>query len=225
MLLLKPGVTNSKALLGDYEVWFRHACAGLAELRPVELHAGERPPGWRDFDAVVMSGSPLSVTEPAEWMARAADTMLEAAERLPVLGVCFGHQLLAWRLGARVLKNPRGRELGTQAVRLTAAGRADPLFRGLPEVVEVQETHEDVVDAAPPGATLLAENEACAVQAFGWGPRLRGVQFHPEMNAASIRYAIRAEQRLEAAARAALHAGAKDTPWGAALLQNFVLAV
>ena len=224
MLLLKPGVTSSKALLGDYEVWFRHACAGLAELTPVELHAGERPPSWRGFDAVLMTGSPLSVVEPVAWMERAADAMLEAAERVPVLGVCFGHQLLAWRLGARVVKNPRGRELGTQPVRLTAAGRADPLFRGLPALVEVQETHEDVVEAPPPGATLLAENDFCAVQAFAWGPRIRGVQFHPEMNAASIRYAIRAEQRLEAGAREALDAGARDTPWGALLLQNFVQA-
>lgn len=222
VLLLKPGVTSSKALLGDYEVWFRHACAGLAELHPVELHAGERPPSWRDFDAVLMSGSPLSVTAPVEWMARAADSMLEAAQRVPVLGVCFGHQLLAWRLGAQVVPNPLGRELGTQPVRLTPAGRADPLFHGLPETVEVQETHEDAVEAPPPGAQVLAENDACPVQAFAWGPRLHGVQFHPEMNAASIRHAIRAEQRLAPPARAALVAGAKDTPWGAALLQNFV---
>jgi len=215
VLLLKPGVTSSKALLGDYELWFRHATGGLAHFTPVELHAGEVPPGLTGFDAVVMTGSPLSVTQPTPWMERAADLMLEGAERgLPVLGVCFGHQLLAWRLGATVSKNPLGRELGTVEVRLTPQGAADPLFHGLPARAAVQATHEDLT-ALPEGATLLATNDFCAVQAFAHGPRLRGVQFHPEMDAASIRYAIRA-------AGAPGDEAAQDTPWGALLLTNFV---
>jgi GMP synthase (glutamine-hydrolysing) len=170
-----------------------------------------------------MTGSPLSVTEPTEWMQRAAETMLEAGERgLPVLGVCFGHQLLASRLGAAVSRNPNGRELGTVEVQLTPEGRAHPLFHGCPERLEVQATHEDQA-ALPPGATLLATNTFCAMQAFAWGPRVLGVQFHPEMNAASIRFAIRApEAKLSDAERAAKDEAAHDTPWGALMLQNFV---
>lgn len=104
VLLLKPGVTSSRALLGDYEHWFSRACGGdeAVSLTPVELHAGEVPPSSTGFDGVIMTGSPLSVTTPVEWMERAADYLLESAEKKPVLGVCFGHQLLAWRHGARV---------------------------------------------------------------------------------------------------------------------------
>jgi GMP synthase (glutamine-hydrolysing) len=223
VLLLKPGVTSSKALLGDYEAWFGAALEGLARLEPVELHAGERVPSLPGVDALIMTGSPLSVTDPTPWMREAADVMVEAADGgLPVLGVCFGHQLLAWRLGSAVRRNPRGLELGTVEVLLTAEGQGDPLFEGLPASTRVQATHFDEVVELPPGAALLATNEACPLQAFGVGPTLRAVQFHPEMNAASIRYCIQNEPSLDPGTREQRTQAAADTPWGAKLLQNFV---
>jgi GMP synthase (glutamine-hydrolysing) len=139
-----------------------------------------------------------------------------------VLGVCFGHQLLAWRLGATVQRNPRGLELGTVTVRLTDEGQTDPLFEGVPKEARVQATHFDEVVSVPPGGALLATNEASPVQAFGVGTTLRGVQFHPEMNAASIRFCIQNEPSLEATMRARLDADATDTPWGVRLLRNFM---
>lgn len=218
VLLLKPGVTSSRATLGDYEVWFSRAAG--ASMHPVELHAGEVPPPREGFDAIVISGSPLSVTAPEEWMVRAADYALEAAEQgTPVLGVCFGHQLLAWRAGGRVERNPKGRELGTVAVTLTEAGRRARLFRDVPAVFEVQATHEDVVTALPPGAEVLAANAFVEVQAYALGERVVGVQFHPEMDAASIRAAIEAPTTKDEDRRRAL---AKESPWGARLLRNFL---
>lgn len=223
VLLLKPGVTSSKAVLGDYEDWFGAATEGLAAMVPCELHAGAALPRRSGFDAIIMSGSPLSVTALTPWMREAADFMLEAADAgVPVLGVCFGHQLLGWRLGATVRKNPRGLELGTVAIDLTEDGRADPLFDGLPARPLVQATHFDEVAALPPAAALLATNEACDVQAFGVGTTLRAVQFHPEMNAASIGYVIRNERALDAQTRARLSSQVGDAPWGTTMLRNFV---
>lgn len=219
VLLLKPGVTSSKAVLGDYEQWFGEATAGLATMHPVELHAGERAPSLNGFDAVIMTGSPLSVTQPVPWVVEAAEVLVTA--RVPVLGVCFGHQLLAWRLGAEVRRNPLGLELGTVQVSLTEQGLADPLFEGLPATPEVQATHFDEAAALPPGATLLATNAECPVQAFRHGSRW-GVQFHPEMNAASIRFAIGNEKTIDDVRRRQLDERAKDTPWGVRILRNFV---
>lgn len=223
VLLLKPARTSSREALGDYEAWFSARVGPLATFHPVELHAGETPP--KDgFDAVLMSGSPESVTQQEPWMARAGDFLLEVAARgVPVLGVCFGHQLLAWRLGGAVVKNPRGRELGTVAVTLTPAGRSDPLFHGLPDVVGLQSTHEDHVEPLPPGATLLASSALSAVQAFAHGKHVRGVQFHPEMDQASTRWVVMdAKLPLAGDERRALHDQVHDTPWGARLLENFL---
>lgn len=223
VLLLKPARTSSREALGDYEAWFSARVGRLASFHPVELHAGEAPP-TDGFDAVIMSGSPESVTQAEPWMARAGDWMLEVAARgVPVLGVCFGHQLLAWRLGGAVVKNPRGRELGTVAVTLTAEGKGDPLFHGLPDVVGMQSTHEDHVEPLPPGATRLASTAVSAVQAFAHGPRVRGVQFHPEMDQASTRWVVMdAKLQLADDERRALHDQVHDTPWGTRLLENFL---
>jgi GMP synthase (glutamine-hydrolysing) len=154
-------------------------------------------------------------------MPRAADALLEASERIPVLGVCFGHQLLAWRLGAAVHQNPRGKELGTVSVAVSSRGQTDPLFDELPSQLEVQATHEDEVRELPPGARLLAGNATSAVQAFGYGKKLRAVQFHPEMDAASIRFCIEAEP-LPAAERAVLLGRVRESAHGGALLRNFL---
>lgn len=220
VLLLKPGRTSSRAVLGDYEVWFSR-CTD-AEMTPVELHEGERAPGVGGFDAVMMTGSPLSVRQPTEWMERAADFLVEAAERVPVLGVCFGHQLIAWKHGARVVKNPKGRELGTVFVELTSAGMQSPLFEGFPSRFDSQATHEDmvVVEGAP--LTVLARNEACEVQAFQVGARTWGVQFHPEMDRASIQFCIDSKDTLEADRAGAV---ARETPWGERLLRQFLALV
>lgn len=234
VLLLKPGVTSSRETLGDYEQWFQDACSPLdAQFVPVELHAGEQVPAISRFDAIIMSGSPHSVTalhadsaaatdDAHEWMRKAADVMLDASERMPVLGVCFGHQLLAWRLGSVIHQNPKGKELGTVSVSLTSRGQTDPLFDGLPSSLEVQATHEDEVRELPPGARLLATNTASTVQAFGFGKLLRAVQFHPEMTAASIRFCIEADQARSDTERGELLQRVRDSNHGAMLLQNFI---
>jgi GMP synthase (glutamine-hydrolysing) len=233
VLLLKPGVTSSRASLGDYEQWFQAALEPeSAALVPVELHARQSVPSLARFDAIIMSGSPLSVTalhgdsaattEGAEWMRRAADVMIEASERMPVLGVCFGHQLLAWRLGSVVHQNPKGKELGTVSVVVTSRGQTDPLFDGLPSELAVQATHDDEVKELPPGARLLATNAASTVQAFGFGKLLRAVQFHPEMTCASIRFCIEHDEALAGEAKAALLGAAHDSTHGATLLRNFI---
>jgi GMP synthase (glutamine-hydrolysing) len=160
------------------------------------------------------------VTQPTDWMERAAEFMVEASEQgRPVLGVCFGHQLLAWKHGARVARNPAGRELGTVTVELTAQGRSCELFSGFPERFEVQATHDDVVLEAVEGLQVLARNETCGVQAFSLGARIFGVQFHPEMDATSIRYCIDSpDTQPHHRARAV----ARETPWGERLLQRFI---
>jgi len=210
---------------GDYPDWFNHALeAELPVLRaylgePLELPAGTQ--------GVIVTGSPLSLTQPEPWMDEVAEELLRIGERgTPVLGVCFGHQMLGRAAGSSVVRNPRGREIGTVRVQLSAEGRKDPLFRGwVPEdgLADVQATHSDAVDPVPAGATLLASNEKCATQALRLSDAVASVQFHPELRPDTLRDLIdlRAENlRAEGLNPESLRAGVRETA-SAKLLRAF----
>jgi GMP synthase (glutamine-hydrolysing) len=238
LLLVKAGNVAAPVAVafGDYDRWFLRAIGpARCRLRVVAAHLGEPLPARaRGFDAVIVTGSPRSVTEREPWMLRAGAWLVEAAEqRVPVLGVCFGHQLLAEALGGRVRRSPAGREIGTVACALTPAGRADPLFEGVPAALDVQATHEDEVAETPPGLEVLASNAASRVQAFRVGGCLRGVQFHPELDAATLRaIAVARTSLLEREARErgddpkgrvrAVLGGIRETPFARRTLENFV---
>jgi GMP synthase (glutamine-hydrolysing) len=238
VLLLKAGEAAASVRLsvGDYDRWFLQTI-GLSGYRfdiVPAYQAVKLPEDVSGYDAVMMTGSSASVTRLEPWMERAAAFMVNAAEKdIPVLGVCFGHQLLAHAYGGRVVRNPLGREVGTVEVELTAAGQADPLFRGMPRRIAVQATHEDLVPEPPEGTVVLAGNANTAIQALAFRPCSRGVQFHPEIQPDAMRVLIQARaERLEedAVARGQppgervprLLAGIGPTPYGRQILVNFL---
>lgn len=205
ILILKAGETlpSVKSRRGDFESWF---VAGLdrpgVRFEVVRPYAGERLPLARDFAGVVVTGSPGSVTDDDPWIPEAAGFLLGASlSGIPILGVCFGHQLVADAFGGKIMKNPRGRELGTTEVRLTDAGHADPLFEGLGPVLTIQESHSDVVALIPEGSTILAQNQMSEVQALAVNDHVHGVQFHPEFDADIVRGYVEARAADLAAER------------------------
>jgi GMP synthase (glutamine-hydrolysing) len=229
IVFLKCGAASPEmaARCGDYEDWFRRSMPDVIwDL--VDTYRGRwQRPALAEYAGLLVSGSPRSLTEPEPWMEEVADLVHEADRRgVPVLGVCFGHQLIGWAYGARVVKNPRGWELGTQAIELTAHGREDALFRGIgPGPVQVNETHEDAVDETelPAGLRVLAENATTPVQALAAGDHVRGVQFHPEIHGAVSReYCLRRAPQVGAARAEALAGSAADTPDAERVLQNFM---
>jgi GMP synthase (glutamine-hydrolysing) len=145
-----------------------------------------------------------------------------------VLGICFGHQLLAYALGGKVANNPRGIEVGTVAISLTDTAAQDPLFQSLPQHFMAQLSHTQSVIELPPGARLLASSEMEPNQAFAWGRNAWGIQFHPEFDEEVIPHfigyyrealagqALNAEQRL---------AEVRPTPESTALLRHFCAIV
>lgn len=155
----------------------------------VELDAGDPIPPLEGFDALVVMGGPMDVWQEDQhpWLApekAAIRTWVRDMGR-PFLGVCLGHQLLAEALGGSVGKGAVS-EVGFGTVDFTEAGRRDPFLAGFGAGMETFQWHGAEVTALPPGAEVLAFNEACAVQAFRWGPVAYGLQYHVELTAETV---------------------------------------
>jgi GMP synthase (glutamine-hydrolysing) len=212
-------------LRGQFHEWIARVLAPVTthELLVVDVRTDASIPDPRSAAAFVMTGSSSSVTERAPWMLRAeAHVRALAAAGVPFFGICFGHQIAAQALGGEVAKNPRGREIGTVAVRKVAD---DPILEGVPEAFDVNATHVAAVSRLPAGARVLAGSALDPVQAFAVGDTLRTVQFHPEMDAGAMRSYVEARAHLvtaEGGDAAAILAGVADAPHAEAILRNFV---
>jgi len=153
-----------------------------AELQRVELDEGEPLPEWREFDAIVAMGGPMSATDDAElpWLTAEKALIGEAVHAgVPFWGVCLGVQLLAASLGARVYSGPEP-EVGLLPVTLTPEARDDPVFAAAPDDLVTLQWHGDTFDL-PTGAVRLAGSPAYPNQAFRVN-RAYGVQFHLEVS-------------------------------------------
>ncbi len=212
---------------GRFPHWIRVA-AGLEQTETVTVNVehGETLPSREGFAATIVTGSAAFVTDRAEWSERSADWLRDAAHAgMPLLGICYGHQLLAHALGGEVAYNPAGRESGTIRLDLDPAAHADPLFSGLPTSFPAQATHLQTVLRAPKGATVLARSAQDQCHAFRWGENAWGMQFHPEFATHHMRGYVRA--RADCIAR---HGGCARTvarevtaaPQGRQLLRRFV---
>ncbi|HEY8155110.1 MAG TPA: glutamine amidotransferase [Myxococcota bacterium] len=228
LLIVKSGRTLPELARrrGDYEDWIS-AGMGLppARIRIAHAYQDEPLPAPADFAGVVVTGSSAMVSHREPWSERAAAWLAGAVRAgTPVLGICYGHQLLAHGLGGRVGPNPRGREIGSVEIALCAAARGDPLFGPLPERLRMQATHVEAVLELPAGARLLGASDGDPHQAFAIGERAWGVQFHPEFDADVVRGYLAARRELllaEGLDPDALTAAASDSPHGRTLLRRF----
>lgn len=154
----------------------------------VGLHNGERlPQSLCGIDAVVSLGGPMNVYEEDQHpFLKDENAFLKKAiaQKVPILGICLGAQLLCKAAGGQVVRSPE-EEIGWFNIRFTAEGKTDPLFAGLPDSFEVYQWHGDMC-CPPSGAVVLAGSERCPVQAIRVGTNAYGLQFHAEITDKSI---------------------------------------
>lgn len=203
LLIVQTGATLPALLPrhGDFPEWFRRGLGLRHEhVTTVRVDARGRLPAARRFDAAVITGSGAMVSERLDWSERSAEWLRAAAAAgLPLLGVCYGHQLLAHAFGGHVDYNPRGREIGTVDIECLPAAAHDALLRGMPARFRAHATHLQSVLRAPRDAVVLARSALDDSQAVRFAPRVWGVQFHPEFNVPHMRGYLRERSAIVAA--------------------------
>ena len=182
--------TRAEDLAADDEYAAFLRFGGLDE-RDLERRRIERDPlGDLDLDrysGVILGGSPYTITDPEDEKSAAQvrveaeliELMDEIIDRdFPLLGACYGIAIVGRHEGA-VIDRTFSEPVGAATLRLTEAGRADPLFSVLPDVFEAFLGHKEAITKLPDDAVHLASSEACPVQAFRVRTNIYATQFHP----------------------------------------------
>ncbi len=164
---------------GDYEDMFRDLLEGDGvELVAFDVVGGEFPENLDEIDGWVITGSRWSVFDDEPWIHELADLtrrLIEGHHR--VVGICFGHQMLAHALGGDVRRSERGWGVGVREVEMNT--EPDWMPAPVPSF-KVLHSHQDQVEVLPPQAEVLASTAHCPVSMFAVGDSALGIQGHPE---------------------------------------------
>lgn len=134
---------------------------------------------------LIIMGGPMSANDNLPGLTNELGLIERALNNdVPVLGICLGSQLIARALGARVYKNAQ-LEIGWEPVWFTDAAKDDALFGEMRSPETFFHWHGETFDL-PDGAEWLAYSEKCRHQAYRYGSRVYGVQFHPEITGEMI---------------------------------------
>lgn len=210
ILVVKTGeaLPSVKAEYGDFEDWIANGLGlPVDSLDVCSVFLGAKLPAVDTVSGVVITGSPLMVTQRFDWSEAAASWLADvvAEDAAPVLGLCYGHQLLAHALGGEVGPNPMGREMGTVDVTFDApvphAASNRPAQESLPALFEKgvfagHMSHVESVIRPPEGAEILARTALDPHSVLAFGPRQWGVQFHPEFDRAIMQGYVAARHEI-----------------------------
>lgn len=183
--LIKTGCTieQIKPEHGDFEDWFAEGL-GVSDLLQIDVFSNQPLPAPETLAGIVITGSPAMVSARQDWSERTAEWLRQVVKTdTAVLGVCYGHQLLAHALGGLAGPNPAGRQIGTVTTQLIDKYKNNPLLGHLSDTFPAQTSHSEVVLELPPGAQRLASSRQDDNFAIRFAENVWGVQFHPEFSA------------------------------------------
>jgi len=229
LLIIKTGTTFETIYrkYGDFDDFIIHQSGiPIKDVLTLPVYQNKQLPDLEDISAIIITGSHAMVTDQEAWSQYIANWLQRAElQSIPVLGICYGHQLLATAFGGHVDYHPGGREVGTVTINLTKEGAEDPLLGSLPSHFSGHVTHAQTVRQLPPKARLLAYNDFEQHHAFVIHDSMWGVQFHPEFTEDITRAYIFEQQATlvqEGYDVTKLYHTTKKHPYGQLLLQQFL---
>jgi GMP synthase-like glutamine amidotransferase len=188
---------------GRYGGMFRDLLGPGHDYVTYDVQAGDLPADPGECDAYIVTGSSAGVYDDLPWIAPLKAFLVQARGQ-PLVGVCFGHQVMAEAFGGKVLKSDKGWGVGLQAYEVAAP---QPWMDGVP-VVAVPGSHQDQVVEIPPGARAVAGSAftPAGILVYDDQPAI-SMQFHPEFDpayAAALIEARRGDRFTDAQADAAI---------------------
>ena len=155
----------------------------------VELDEGEQIPDLKEFDALWVMGGPMDVWEEAEypWLIDEKAAIRKAVRELkiPYVGICLGHQLLADALGGEVGPGDHA-EVGVLAIYKTDLGKQSLYLKDLPDKMNCLQWHSAEVKSAPSEMDILSYSDKCAIQSLSLGAQVFTMQYHQEIIASTV---------------------------------------
>jgi GMP synthase-like glutamine amidotransferase len=167
-------------MAAPFPPFLRSADAAL-DFRVYKAHRNELPERVDECDAWLVTGSPASVHERLPWQPALAQFLVHAAQQRPVVGICFGHQLLHDTLGGVVERSDKGWGVGVQAYPLQSVPDWAPPGALDGDRFHLIALHQDQVTTAAPGTRVLAGNAFCPLGITAIGENVLTIQAHPEM--------------------------------------------
>jgi GMP synthase-like glutamine amidotransferase len=164
---------------GGYPPMFAELLGPGFEVASYDVEVGELPPSPEAHEAYLVTGSPAGVYDKLPWMAPLTDFLRDAKGKAKLVGVCFGHQIMAEAFGGRVEKSERGWGVGLQTLEVCGAAP----FLGGERQVSIPASHQDQIVVAPPATRVIAANafSPYGVLVYEDQPAL-SMQFHPEFS-------------------------------------------
>jgi len=162
---------------GDYPAMFRRLLGPAYDYTVFDVPAGELPSAPAAFDAYLVTGSPAGVYDSLPWIAPLERFLVSAKGQAALVGVCFGHQVMAQAFGGRVEKSDKGWGVGLHTYRIEGqAPWMDPVA-----AISVPASHQDQVVALPRGARVMGGSDFApfGFLAYEDQPAI-SIQLHPE---------------------------------------------
>ena len=165
---------------GDYPAMFQRLLGDGFEVETFDVQAGELPEAG-NHDAVLITGSPAGVYDDYPWIMPLMQ-FIRSANGSKMVGVCFGHQVMAEALGGHVEKSHKGWGAG---LHVYSVKHRQPWANGSDDFIAVPASHQDQVVVQPPNTEVVAQSDFTPYAALAWTDRdAISFQFHPEFEPA-----------------------------------------
>ncbi|RXJ88147.1 glutamine amidotransferase [Arcobacter sp. CECT 8985] len=184
LFIIKTGITfdDTKMHYGDFDKWVIDKLDNDSlQTVVIDMHQQFNLPFINECAGVIITGSHSMVTDEEPWSVAIEKWIpLLIKNEIPILAICYGHQLLAKSLDGISSYHENGMEIGTVEISLTDEAKDDELFKDLPNNFNVHTIHSQTVKKLPSNAVRLAFNNHDKNHSFRVGKKAWSVQFHPE---------------------------------------------